>query len=295
MKITVSAIAFFPSILLALSVFYIYYLLVVNAPVEEQISGSSAFRNKRSKLLTSITPLINLFGGIIDKFLSESFKRNIGIKLSQAGNPGGLSVVEYNGTRFLAIIFLTIAGNIFDGEFGLSPILTISFLFLGFIYPDIWLSGVIQTRQRRIFRDLPDLLDTLRLAIDAGMDLASAMAVVVEKGRKGPLLDELDLVQREISLGRTRREAFKNFADRIAMAEINAFVLGLNQADQLGASISPILKIQSEMARTRRWQLAEALVNKMPMKMLGPLVTLIFPASFIILFTPLVIQWLSNK
>jgi tight adherence protein C len=79
------------------------------------------------------------------------------------------------------------------------------------------------------------------------------------------------------------------------MTEINAFVLALLQAEQLGASVGPVLKAQGEMARTRRWQLAEVLVNKMPMKMLGPLVVFIFPSSFIILFTPLLIQWFNSK
>jgi len=130
--------------------------------------------------------------------------------------------------------------------------------------------------------------------VDAGLDLSSALRVVCEQGKKGPLLDEFEDVEREISLGRTRKEALRNFADRVAMTEINSFVVALIQADQLGASIGPILKIQGEIARTRRWQLAETLVNKMPMKMLGPLVVFIFPASFINLFTPLVIQWMQS-
>lgn len=86
------------------------------------------------------------------------------------------------------------------------------------------------------------MLDILRLSTDAGLDLNSAMTVVVEKSRPGPLLDELEQVEREISLGRTRKEAFRNFADRLAMTEINAFVLALTQAEQLGASVGPVLK-----------------------------------------------------
>ena len=139
------------------------------------------------------------------------------------------------------------------------------------------------------------MLDTLRLAIDAGLDLSSAMKVVVEKGLRSPLIEELEDVEREMSLGRTRREALKSFADRVGMTEITALVLALVQADQLGASIGPILQVQADMSRQRRWQLAETLVNKMPLKMMAPLVILIFPASFIILFTPIVIQWLQSK
>ena len=186
------------------------------------------------------------------------------------------------------------AGLFLDDGLGSFPFVTVLFFGLGIFYPDIWLSGFIQKRRRRIFRDLPDMLDMLRLAIEAGLDFGSAMKVVVEKGRKGPLLEELEKVERDMSLGRTRAESFRGFADRLQMTEINAFVLALIQADQLGASIAPILKVQSEVGRQRRWQVAEVIVNKLPMKMLGPLITFIFPASFIILFTPLAIQYMQS-
>ena len=215
-------------------------------------------------------------------------------KLVAAGSPGGLSVDEYNAARIIGIVLALGAGVFIDGELDVTPMFTIILSLLGFLYPDIWLSGAVQKRRRRIFRDLPDTLDTLRLSVDAGLDLSSAMKVVVEKGRKGPLLHELEQVEREISLGRTRKEAFKNFSDRIGMAEVNSFVLALIQADQLGASVGPVLKVQADMARTKRWQVAEEIVNKMPMKMLGPLVLFIFPASFIVLFTPLLIQWMQS-
>lgn len=215
-------------------------------------------------------------------------------KLLQAGQPGGLSVDEFNATRVIAAIVACFAGMFIDSEVDLSPVCTLGLTALGLVYPDIWLSGKIQKRRRRMFRDLPDTLDMLRLAVDAGLDLNSALKVVVEKGRRGPLLDEFDRIERDITLGRTRKEAFRSFADRAQMSEISSFVLALIQADQLGASIGPVLKVQAEVARARRWQLAEVIVNKMPIKLLGPLVTLIFPASFIILFTPLVIQYFES-
>ena len=183
----------------------------------------------------------------------------------------------------------------FDSELDLSPIFTVLLSMVGFVYPDIWLTEAIQKRRRKIFRDLPDILDVLRLATDAGFDLTSALTAVIEQGRKGPLLDELELVEREVQLGRPRHEAFKRFAERLDMPEINSFVIALNQADRLGASIGPVLRAQSEMSRSRRWQLAEALVNKIPMKMLMPLVIFIFPSSFVILFTPLLIRWMQGE
>ena len=275
-------------------------LIIVFWPEEDLTASAesatgSVQRKPRSLLLRLFYPIISALAELIQLLPIQKRLTRLEKTLTQAGRPGGLTAAEFSATRILAVVLGMAAGYFFDSELDLTPMCTLLLGGLGFVYPDIWLKEAVAKRRRRIFRDLPDVLDTLRLAVDAGFDLSSALAVVVERGRKGPLLEELELIDREVSLGRTRREAFRNFADRIAMAEINSFVIAINQADQLGASIGPVLKAQSEMSRSRRWQLAETLVNKMPMKMLGPLVVFIFPSSFIILFTPLLIQWMQSK
>ncbi len=247
-----------------------------------------------SALLNIFKPAIVSLSLLFSNLPLGRSRQRLRVRLIEAGNPGNLSADEFMATRVIASIIGAALGFFMDDTVELTPICTISLFALGYIYPDIYLKGLIQSRRRRIFRDMPDFLDTLRLTVDAGLDLSSALTVCVERGRKGPLLDELEKVERDIRLGRTRKEAFRAFADRLQMTEINAFVLALIQADQLGASVGPILRVQAEVSRTRRWQAAETLVNKMPMKMLGPLVSLIFPASFIILFTPLVIQYLQS-
>lgn len=275
--------------------FALFFLTGEEDPALSEAAGGVLQKRRERKgiLLKLMMPLIVVLGQVMSALPLTKSREKYKVKLTQAGFPGGLSPDEFIATRIIAVVVGGLCGAFIDNEIAMSPMLLIVLSFVGFIYPDLWLSGVIQKRRRSIFRDLPDTLDILRLAVDAGLDLSSAMKVVVEKGRRGPLLDELEKVEREISLGRTRKEAFRNFADRIAMTEVNSFVLALLQADQLGASVGPILKVQGEMARTRRWQLAEVLVNKMPMKMLAPLVVFIFPASFIILFTPLLIQWMQ--
>lgn len=250
---------------------------------------------KKSIILKLFLPAIIALGSIISTLSLGKSRAQAETKLVQAGRPGGLNADEYFASQIISLVVAVLIGMFFDSELDLSPTLTLAFAALGFIYPQIWLKGLILKRRQRIFRDLPDTLDLLRLATDAGMDLNSAMQVVVERGRAGPLLFELEEVEKQISLGKTRRDAFRAFSDRIAMTEINTFVMALIQAEQLGSSIGPVLKAQSEMARTKRWQLAEAVVNKLPMKMLGPLVVFIFPSSFIVLFTPLLIQWFQNK
>ena len=277
-------------------------LIVAFLQGEEEPVAGSLEPHIRTRKMKKRGIFLRLFGGVVAVLgkviatlpLGRSRAKTL-VWLTQAGFPGGLSADEFQATKIVGVVLGFSAGVFIDNELAVSPMFTIVLAFLGFLYPGLWVNGAIQKRRRRVFRDLPDMLDILRLSTDAGLDLNSAMTVVVEKSRPGPLLDELEQVEREISLGRTRKEAFRNFADRLAMTEINAFVLALTQAEQLGASVGPVLKTQSEMARTRRWQLAEVLVNKMPMKMLGPLVVFIFPSSFIILFTPLIIQWLQSE
>ncbi len=298
MNISTEAISLLLSLLWALSaaMFAVFFMSGKEDDDFGLTSNYGTGRGESSSILLKIfRPAIVSLGKIFEVLPLERSREKLKIRLTQAGNPGGLSADEFQATRVLGVLFLGLAGAFIDNELGISPMLLAIFSFLGMIYPTLWLNGYVQKRRRKLFRDLPDMLDILRLAVDAGLDLSSALRVVVEKGRKGPMLEELEKVEREIALGRTRQEAFRNFANRIAMTEINSFVVALIQADQLGASIGPILKVQSEMARTRRWQLAEVLVNKMPMKMLGPLVVFIFPSSFIILFTPLIIQWMQSK
>lgn len=268
------------------------------APEQGYVGGDGGAANQRrlsgSVLLRIFAPAIISLAQLMAVLPMAKQRAKLQKSLLQAGQPGGVSVDEFNATRVLTALFLLLAGLFLDSELGLTPVCSMGLTALGIFYPDIWLSGKIQKRRRRMFRDLPDTLDMLRLAVDAGLDLNSALKVVVEKGRRGPLLDEFDKIERDITLGRTRKEAFRSFADRAQMTEISSFVLALIQADQLGASIGPVLKVQADVARARRWQLAEVIVNKMPIKLLGPLVTLIFPASFIILFTPLVIQYFQS-
>lgn len=283
---------------LLLALFFVYVVLVFSGI--DEFEGAEGLQSERHWQVSNRGFLLRLFGPLISilaAFLEplpipgrEKLRR----KLVRAGSPGGLSVDEYHAARIVGVIVLAAAGSYMDFEVDSAPVIAMTLGALGFVYPDIWLSGAIAGRRRRIFRDLPDMLDTLRLAVDAGMDLGSAMGVVVEQGRRGPLIDELEKVERDMKLGLTRKDAFDRFAERVDMTEISSFVLALMQADQLGAPVGPVLRAQAEVSRNRRWQLAEEFVNKLPMKMLAPLVTLIFPASFIILFTPLLIQWMQT-
>jgi tight adherence protein C len=149
---------------------------------------------------------------------------------------------------------------------------------------------VIATRQRRIFRDMPYVLDLLTLSTEAGLDFSSAMATVVDKGPPGPIVDEFRIAHQEVTLGKTRSDSLRGMAARIDLPELTSFVLALIQAEQLGASIAKTLRVMGEQMRVKRWTLAEETAGKVPVKLMAPLVACIFPASFIVLFVPIYLR-----
>ncbi|HET7786078.1 MAG TPA: type II secretion system F family protein [Myxococcales bacterium] len=168
-----------------------------------------------------------------------------------------------------------------------APLLFTAF---GAAYPLLWLRDRIRARQRGIVRALPFDLDLLTLAVEAGLDFAAALAKVVEKGRKGPLSDELSRVLKELKLGKTREEALRNLAARAGVPVLTSFVQALVQADRMGTPLGKVLRILSTQMRVERTQRAEKLANEAPVKLLFPLICFIFPTLFLMLFGPIAYQ-----
>ncbi|MER3457530.1 MAG: type II secretion system protein, partial [Chloroflexota bacterium] len=151
----------------------------------------------------------------------------------------------------------------------------------GFYMPVLWLNSKIRRRQGEIVKALPDALDLLTVCVEAGLGFDAAMAKVNEKWD-----NELSLafgrVLQEIRLGRLRREALRDMAN----PDVTTFVAAIIQAEQLGVSIAKVLRIQSDQMRVRRRQRAEENAQKAPVKILFPMVLLIFPSLFIVLLGP---------
>jgi tight adherence protein C len=135
---------------------------------------------------------------------------------------------------------------------------------------------------------LPDVLDLLTVSVEAGLGFDAAVAKVVEKW-DNPLTREFSRVLSEIRVGKLRREALRDMADRVEVPELKSFVAAIVQADQLGSSIGRILHVQAAQMRMKRRQRAEELARQAGIKMMLPLVFLILPALFIVILGPAVI------
>ena len=156
--------------------------------------------------------------------------------------------------------------------------------------PRLWLRSAIKKRHFSIMKALPFVLDVLTLSVEAGMDFISALQRNCAARKMDPLNEELLRMTKEIQVGSSRKAALKSMADRVRQPDLKSLAYALIQADELGVSIGSILRIQSEQLRSRRFDRAERLANEAPTKMLGPLMLCIFPAVFIILLGPIVVQ-----
>ena len=273
-------------VLLALSAASAAYV-VTAARGEQEVLGTSADRRPRSEgalldlLLRASRALAPLFRNREDSPAGRQLDRT----LRRAGRPFGLTAAEFQGLRvvslFLGIGFGYFASIAVWNEpswpliFGLGA--------LGAFYPVTRLRAVVQNRSIQVFRDMPYVLEILTLSTEAGQDFSSALGTVVEKSTPGPLVDELRIVNQEVTLGKSRGEALRDMATRLDLPEVTSFVLALIQAEQLGTGIGKVLRIMAEQMRVKRATIAEELAGKVPVKLMAPLMTCILPASFIIL------------
>ena len=163
----------------------------------------------------------------------------------------------------------------------------------GFMIPNYWLIKRIAARKHEILKSLPDALDMMVICVDAGMGLSGAMQRICDNWNNA-LVEEFARVLTETKLGRSRPDSLEAMAHRTGVKEMISFVMALTMAERLGASIAQVLHVQAEQMRIARRQRAEQLAREASIKMLFPLVFLIFPAMFAVILGPAVPQLLET-
>lgn len=185
--------------------------------------------------------------------------------------------------------------NYSDSVTGLHLILMVSIMTAaGYFLPVLKLNEMIAKRRKEILRALPFTLDLITVSVEAGLDFAGAVERIVSKSDENPLIYEFRLFLSETRLGKRKVEALQRMSDRIDIPQVGAIISSLMQAEELGMRIGQILKIQSLSLRTKRMQSAEKRAMEAPVKMLIPLAIFIFPAVFIVLLGPMIIQFISK-
>lgn len=258
----------------------------------EEIELSLSFRDR------ILVPFLRKIAGLTSKFTPQNQIDDTRKQIELAGLAGSLEATTFFAIRIAGTIGVGLAA--FMLFFVLSPnrdpnalLYSVGGAALGFFFPVLWLKGKISKRQENIQKSLPDALDLLTIAVEAGLGFDQAMGKVYEKW-ENELAIGFGRVLREIQLGKTRREALRDMSDRMGVSDVTSFTAAVIQADQLGVSMTKILRVQSDMMRVKRRQRAQEKAHQAPVKMMIPMVLLIFPSLWIVLLGPAVIFLLSS-
>jgi tight adherence protein C len=208
--------------------------------------------------------------------------------LDYAGNPPYWTVervFEIKGLGLIAVgIIGTPIGFVLDGGVG-ALIGGLAGAVLGFFIPDLVIYQLSHNRQERIRQTMPDILDVLTVSVEAGLGFDAALAQITRYGR-GPVAGEFARVLQEMQIGRSRVDALRALGQRSNVTELKSFCSIVVQASELGVPIANVLREQSKEMRIRRRQRAEELAQKVPIKILFPLIFCLFPALFIVILGP---------
>lgn len=255
--------------------------LELTLPFKERVLTPSLLRLARS--MARLTPRSNM-----DKLRQ---------KLMEAGSPSKLGVNEFLGLR---VVFATMCGGFVFLLFAVTGsslnqlmLFPVVVALIGYMIPGIWLDRKIKARRKEIQLALPDAIDLLTISVEAGLGFDPAMQRVVEKWNNA-LTREFARMLSEMRIGKSRREAMRELTQRCGVDDLNVFISSIVQADQLGVSITQVLRTQSKQMRIRRRQRAEEAAHKAPIKMIFPMVLLIFPAMYVMILGPAVPQIMSS-
>lgn len=214
-------------------------------------------------------------------------------KLDLAGNPAGWTVDRVTSLKVLGLggmlgfaVLVTVA---IRPGFGPALVIGPAAALLGYYAPNIYLSQRASERTKMIRRTFPDALDLLTISVEAGLGFDAALAHVA-KNTEGPLAHEFARVLQEMQIGLGRGQALRALGERTNLEEMRGFVSAMVQADAFGIPIGQVLRVQSSEMRVKRRQRAEEQAQKLPVKILFPLIFFILPCLFIVILGPAAIS-----
>ncbi len=239
--------------------------------------------------------LFSNVGEVGRKFTPMGYVEKVRKKFIMAGRDSSAEVDRFLASRVFALAFIPVVlvfffvwnPLVFEGMTRLFIVgLLILVLVIG---PDAKLTKAVEARQKAIMSDLPDVLDLLTISVEAGLGFEQALDRTITTV-PGPLSTEFARMLGETRAGASRADAMRSMDARIDITEVRSFVLAILQADTFGVSIGRVLRAQADEMRIRRRQIAQEAAQKAPVKMLIPMVFCIFPALFVVILVPAMIQ-----
>lgn len=270
-----------------LLVFLVFSLIPAKADVLAAIAPPNESERERVERAT--------FSQTLAAVMPRGYTGWVQKKIIYAGRAGQWTV---GGYLIIRLVVTIIAGAIAVGSIALGQgpfpkIVGSIFALLIFIIPEVIVSSRADDRQKAILLALPDTLDQMTIAVEAGLGFESAMAKAATGG-SGPLSQELIRTLQDMSIGRSRTDAYSALLARTDCDDLKRFIRAVQQADRYGIAIADVLRVQASEMRVRRRQRAEESAMKVPIKVVFPLVFAILPVLFIVLLFPAVIGFLDT-
>jgi tight adherence protein C len=244
----------------------------------------------------TVKPIIQILSRLVGRFYPANTAKGVALNLKRAGMES-TSTEFFLGVKAFAAIVGGLGGSALVNAItndGTQTIIAIPIgLFLGFKAPDFYLGNKAGKRAGEVVDTLPDALDLLTISVEAGLGFDAAIVKMTEK-MKGALAEEFKRAAGEQRVGKSRQEALRGIIERVEQRELQNFISAIIQADQLGVSMSKVLRIQSEQMRMERRQRAEERAAKAPVLIMLPTIGCIFPSLFIVILAPAALTAMSS-
>jgi tight adherence protein C len=271
--------------------------IVLRSSTRLPVNRDEAWRDNLPWFLRALRPAMRWYSTSVDSSLTTQRREVLQAQLDSAGAAYLISPAEFVVIRRVVSVFgATIAVAailLFELRDPLHLTIAAGLAPLSFLYPDLRLREVTKRRQARFEKEFPFCLDVLVLAMKAGLNFTAALEQAVSSLADGPVKQEFSRYLRESRAGLARRAAMDRLAARVMLPAVTNFVAAVVQAEQTGGSLGDVLADQARQRRQERFLRAEKLANQAPVKMLFPLIALLFPTTFIIIGFPIVVQLLQ--
>lgn len=246
-------------------------------------------------LTQPLPPIYKRFAAIAARFTPGTYGAHLQHKLDLAGNPRGWSADRVMALKGIGLVAGLALGLLFGSKFNpvflvISPALAGA---LGFFLPDVWIRNLGEHRQQDLLLGLPDAIDMMTVCVEAGLGFDAALSRVA-LNLEGPIASEWARVLQEMQFGKSRTDALRALVDRTDVAELRTFVSSLVQSAELGISVGDVLREQSKEMRIRRRQRAEEQAQKLPVKILFPLLFCLLPSMFVVVIGPAAIKIINT-
>jgi tight adherence protein C len=244
-----------------------------------------------------LRPAIERIGSFLSRSTPQKARQDLMNKLDLAGRPGNLTPEDFGAVKIVAAAVTAAIGLLIGLLLGSILYAAIALAIgagLGYYFPTLWLNQKVDGRRKEIQKGLPDAMDLLVIAVDAGLGFDASMARVTDK-YKNALSDEFAKVLREVSLGRPRLEAMDEMGRASGVDDLHNFIQAVIQSEQFGTGIGKILRIQADEMRRKRRQRAQEQGAQATLKMMLPMVGCIFPTLWIILLGPAALILLAPR